>query len=69
VLHVLGDVQMPWVKIERERHNRDRTPAEVEKRARQAVERDQRRQQRIAAVSASCVHEEQEGFLLEAAAA
>ncbi|KAI3425035.1 hypothetical protein D9Q98_008413 [Chlorella vulgaris] len=41
--------KMPWVKIERERHNRDRTPAEVEKRARQAVERDQRRQQRIAA--------------------
>lgn len=38
----------PWSKIERERHNRDRTPAEAEKRQQQAVERDSRRQRRIA---------------------
>lgn len=40
--------QTPWAKIERERQNRDRTPAEAEKRQRQAVERDLRRQRRIA---------------------
>ncbi|PRW45663.1 MKI67 FHA domain-interacting nucleolar phospho [Chlorella sorokiniana] len=40
--------QVPWQKIERERQNRDRTAAEAEKRARQAVERDERRQRRIA---------------------
>ena len=41
-------LQMPWVKMERERHNRDLSQEETEKRTRQAVERDARRQQRIA---------------------
>lgn len=41
---------MPWKKIERERHNRDRTAAESDKQIRQAVERDERRQRRIAQV-------------------
>ncbi|EFN54541.1 hypothetical protein CHLNCDRAFT_12701, partial [Chlorella variabilis] len=40
--------KVPWGNIERERHNRARTPAGEERRVRQAVERDQRRQQRIA---------------------
>ena len=39
-------LQMPWVKMERERHNRDLSQEETEKRTRQAVERDARRQQR-----------------------
>ncbi|PSC72472.1 MKI67 FHA domain-interacting nucleolar phospho [Micractinium conductrix] len=39
--------KMPWAKIERERHNRDLTAAEAEKRQRQAVERDERRRRRI----------------------
>ena len=41
-------LQMPWAKMERERHNRDLTQEETEKRTQQAVERDARRQQRIA---------------------
>lgn len=43
-------LQMPWAKIERERHNRDLTAAEAEKRQRQAVERDERRRRRITQV-------------------
>lgn len=40
---------MPWQKIERERHNRVRAPAEEARRTRAAVKRDEERQQKIAA--------------------
>ena len=49
--------QMPWAKIERERHNRDRTPAESDRRTRSAVARDAQRQQRIAAAGIDYAYE------------
>lgn len=55
--------KMPWAKMERERHNRDLTQEEMEKRTQQAVERDARRQQRIAKAGIEYEYESLEAAL------
>jgi hypothetical protein len=39
--------QMPWKKIEMERHNKTRTPKEERLRATKAIKKDKQRQQKI----------------------
>lgn len=50
---------MPWIKLERERVNRDRTPAEQARRQATLLKRDKKRQDKIKAAG---IEYEYEGY-------